>query len=142
MELPTIFGGGFGGAWARLGQATCKGGEDGRTAWERRKGKRFNRRLPEIGEWVWLLKALSEGKGKMDTRWEDGIYLGVRPESTEAIVGNEKAVVKARTFAMIPEKERDGRRKNSTAFRGYHGNPCPKVWFTKNMSSQNSLMCG
>ena len=30
----------------------CRVGEDGRTAWERKKGKRFNRQLPEIGECV------------------------------------------------------------------------------------------
>ena len=30
----------------------CKVGEDGRTAWERRKGQKFNRQLPEIGECV------------------------------------------------------------------------------------------
>ena len=39
----------------------CKVGEDGRTAWERRKGKNFNRQLPEIGECVWFLRA-----GKME----------------------------------------------------------------------------
>ena len=46
----------------------CKVGEDGRTSWERRKGKRFKRQLPEIGECVWFLKALTEGKEKLDTR--------------------------------------------------------------------------
>ena len=34
----------------------CRVGGDGRTAWERSKGKRFNRQLPEIGECVWFLK--------------------------------------------------------------------------------------
>ena len=48
----------------------CKVGGDGRTAWERRRGKKFKRQLPEIGECVWFLKALSEGKDKLDTRWK------------------------------------------------------------------------
>ena len=34
----------------------CRVGTDGRTSYERRKGKCFNRLLPEIGECIWYLK--------------------------------------------------------------------------------------
>lgn len=51
----------------------CRVGEDGRTAWERRKGNKFVRAIPEIGECVWFLRAMSEGKDKLDTRWEDRV---------------------------------------------------------------------
>ena len=59
----------------------CKMGDDGLTAYERRKGKKFNRTLPEIGEGIWYLKPESRGVDKLDSRWEDGIFAGLRVES-------------------------------------------------------------
>ena len=35
----------------------CLVGDDGRTAYERRKGRKFKRDLPEIGECIWYLRA-------------------------------------------------------------------------------------
>ena len=84
----------------------CKVGEDGRTAWERKKGQRFNRQLPEIGECVWFLRALSEGKEKLDTRWEDGVFAGVREESREIYVMCAEGVRKVRSYKRRPEEER------------------------------------
>ena len=83
----------------------CKVGEDGRTAWERRKGKKFKRQVPEIGECVWFLKALSEGKDKLDTRWEDGVFAGVREESGEIYVMSSQGVRKVRAYKRRPEGE-------------------------------------
>ena len=68
----------------------CKVGEDGRTAYETRKGKRFLRLLPEIGECIWYLRPQSLGKEKLDTRWENGVFAGVREESGELFVLIEK----------------------------------------------------
>ena len=48
----------------------------------------------------------SAGEKKLVTRWENGIYIGVRPESTEIIVGNEKGVVKTRRFTVRSEGQR------------------------------------
>ena len=53
-----------------------KVGADGRTSYERRKGKKFNRPLPEIGECVWYLNPKSVGIDKLDTRWDDGVFAG------------------------------------------------------------------
>ena len=49
-------------------------GDDGRTAWERVKGRRFNREVPEFGERVMYLKPDSLGKDKLDSRWETGHF--------------------------------------------------------------------
>ena len=46
----------------------AKVGDDGKTAYERRKGKRFLRAIPEIGECIWFLRPESVGKDKLDTR--------------------------------------------------------------------------
>ena len=48
----------------------CRVGEDGKAAYERRRGKKFKRELPEFGESIWYLKPGSAGKDKLDERWE------------------------------------------------------------------------
>ena len=58
----------------------CSVGEDGKTAIERRRGKKFKRELPEFGENVWYHKQGSAGKHKLDERWGDGVYLGIIEE--------------------------------------------------------------
>ena len=55
----------------------CSIGEDGKTAYERRRGKRFKREIPEFAESIWYLKPGSTGKNKLDERWGDGVYLGI-----------------------------------------------------------------
>ena len=44
----------------------CHVGEDGKTAYERRRGKKFKRELPEFGESVWYLKPGTAGKDELD----------------------------------------------------------------------------
>ena len=44
--------------------------EDGRTAFENWKGRRFNGQYREFGENVHYLGANSKGKDKFETRWE------------------------------------------------------------------------
>ena len=52
----------------------------------------------EFGENIFYLKAKTLGKDKFDTRWDSGIWLGIREESGEHIIGTEDGVVKARTI--------------------------------------------
>ena len=84
----------------------CKVGPDGRTPYERRKGKRFNQTLPELGECIWYLKPQSAGVNKLDPRWEDGIYAGLRIESGEIYVMSESGVIKVKHYKQRPESER------------------------------------
>ena len=71
-------------------------GDDGRTAWERVKGRRFNREAPEFGKRIMYLKPNSFGKDKLDSRWETGHFLGIQDDSAELLVGTSIGVVKAR----------------------------------------------
>ena len=48
------------------------------------------------------LKAGTAGKDKLLPRWEYGIWLGIRDESGEIIVGTPDGVVKARDFKRLP----------------------------------------
>ena len=44
-----------------------------------------------------FLRSKSVGKEKHDSRWEEGIWLGIREESGENVVGTNTGVLKART---------------------------------------------
>ena len=81
----------------------AKVGDDGKTAYERRKGKKFLRSIPEIGECIWFLRPESVGKDKLDTRWENGIFVGLREESGEIFVSNEQGVIKIRSYLQRPK---------------------------------------
>ena len=56
---------------------------DGKTPYERWKGKIFKRHLVEFGENVLYIMPKSDGRDKYDSRWEEGIWLGVDEESGE-----------------------------------------------------------
>ena len=45
--------------------------DDGRTAVERVKGRKFRREVCEFGEWVWYLKPGYKGTHKWEERWAD-----------------------------------------------------------------------
>ena len=55
--------------------------KDGKTSYERWKGRPFKRSVAKFGENVFYLKAKSLGHDKNIVRWADGIFLGVRDES-------------------------------------------------------------
>ena len=67
-------------------------GEDGMTAHKRLRGKEFKKEILKIGECVWFLRPKSKGKMKADYRWLNGIWLGVREESGEYVVGTPDGV--------------------------------------------------
>ena len=73
-------------------------GSDGKTNYQRRKGKKFGGSVMEFGESIMFLRAKSVGKEKFDSRWEDGIWLGIREESGENIIGTRDGVLKARSI--------------------------------------------
>jgi hypothetical protein len=84
----------------------CDVGEDGRTAYERRKGRKFKKVLPEFGECIRHLSPDSVGIDKAGSRWDNGIFVGLRIESGEIFVMTDKGVVKVRSYARKPEEER------------------------------------
>ncbi len=60
------------------------------------------------------------GKEKFDVRWMEGMWLGVKLESGELIIGKADGVVKARDFRRKPEKEG---RWSSDGIDGFNGAP-------------------
>ena len=78
-------------------------GKDGKTAFERSKGRRAKTLGIEFGEAVlWKRKAVGGALGKFTCLWDDGVYLGVRGSSGELIVGDERGVWRTRTIQRKP----------------------------------------
>lgn len=82
-------------------------GHDGKTAYERLKGKQARTLGVEFAEAIlWKSKPSGGALGKLSSLWDDGIFLGVRGKSGEIIVGSRSGVKKARTIQRRPVEER------------------------------------
>ena len=80
---------------------------DGKTAYERNKGKRAKVMGLEFGELLlWKRKPSGGALGKLTCMWSEGVYLGVKGSSGEIIVGDCSGVWKCRTVQRKPEEER------------------------------------
>ena len=94
--------------WAAMAYSRYKVGEDGRTAYERQKGRRCNLEVVPFGELV-RYKQLGETSAErksLDTTWFEGVWLGHARGSSEALVGTAEGVVRAWTIRRLPEAER------------------------------------
>jgi len=80
-------------------------GADGKTAYERMKGKKAKQQGVEFAEGI-LFKKKRVNQPKDVSVWEDGIYLGVRGMSGEIIVGTKSGVWKTRTIQRKPHEYR------------------------------------
>ena len=82
-------------------------GRDGKTAYERLKGKSAKVQGMAFAEGIlWKRKRAGGPLGKLTCMWEDGIYLGVKATTAEVIVGNRNGVWLTRTVRRKPAKER------------------------------------
>ena len=90
-------------------------GRDGRSAYERSKGKVSKFIGVEFGEAVhWKRKAVGGALGKLTCLWEDGVYLGVRSRSGEIIVADVKGIWKTRSVQRKPFEERWDRKSGDS----------------------------
>ena len=81
-------------------------GKDGKTAYERNKGKRAKVLGLEFGEKV-LYKTRPEGKMcKIRPRWEYGIFVGVRPASNELWIATASKTFAVRSVRRLPPQQR------------------------------------
>ena len=82
-------------------------GKDGKTPFERRRGRRCNIQTEIFGEKVWYkeLKAKTEKQHKFESDWQSGLWLGHSRSSNETIVGTRDGVIKAWAIRGMPEGE-------------------------------------
>ena len=98
------------------GQAAA---DDGKTAYERRKGKPYKRRLPAFGEIVMFL-TVAEGKRrqKFEDRFIPGLFVGLVDRSDEVVVLTSKGAFKVNTIRRLPREHEDGREGGGGAALG------------------------
>ena len=84
-------------------------GHDGKTAYERCKGKRGKIPGIEFMEAVpWKRRPIGGPLGKLSCMWSDGVFLGVKGSTGEFIVGDERGIWRTRTLRRRPKSERWG----------------------------------
>ena len=77
-------------------------GEDGKTAYERLKGKRFSRPAVEFGEKIHYKRSVKGQKAhKLDGKWSEGFFLGFYWKTSEAIVGTSDGIKRAGTIRRV-----------------------------------------
>ena len=89
------------------------------------RGKNFNRSIAEFGENVVYLKTGSVGKDKFNSRWEEGVWLGISDESGESIIGTKEGVIKARDFRRKAIAEERWNKEHFTSIKGTPWEPNP-----------------
>ena len=105
-------------------------GSDGRTSYQRWKGKQFKRVVPEFGEKVLYLKlgSLKEPKrDKGESRWAEGHFLGVRNETGELIIGTNEGIIKAKDFKRLADPQQRWNAASLKQIRGSPWKPNPDV---------------
>ena len=67
--------------------------KDGKTAYERLRGKRSRLFGTEFGERIqWRRAIKGSRRDKLDSVWDDGVFAGYRAQSGETIVSRKKGV--------------------------------------------------
>ena len=78
-------------------------GVDGMTPYQRIKGKPWTIALPAFGECVEYKKRT---RHKLEDRWDTGVYLGVKHDTTERIVGTSTGCYVVQSIRRVPEDRR------------------------------------
>ncbi len=81
-------------------------GHDGKTAYERNKGKSATVLGVEFGEKLVWKKKSGQKMNKINSKWEFGIFVGVRQKSGEIWVATPDGIHKARSVRRIAKQDR------------------------------------
>ena len=83
-------------------------GQDGKTGYERLKGKAASMPGLEFGERVhWRSNVpAKDRKNKLDSAWKNGVFLGQRTVSGEFLVGTMEGIMRPRTVHRVPKENR------------------------------------
>ncbi len=79
------------------------------------RGRECTKRVVEFGERITHAQALSVGKHKVDARWKEGVWLGIKAESGEPLIGTSDGVVRRETSEGSQTAEAGGAMKTSTS---------------------------
>ena len=107
--------------WASMILTRYHKGKYNKTPWERMHGgEACSLEVVPWGERVWYKKLKDGGKdNKMDSRWEEGIWLGHMGRSAEVVIGTAEGCVRGWSIRRRPE----GERWDIDAINGIKGTP-------------------
>ena len=84
----------------------------GRTAFYRVTGGSHRRPIAKFGECIWWLPNGPRDSGlKAETRTCEGIYLGIRNQTSESLIATEHGITSARTVRRVPADQKGDRDK-------------------------------
>ena len=94
--------------WAAMLCSRYLVGKDGRTPYERRRGRKCKMPVICFGEKVWYkeLRETKERKDKFESEWAEGIWLGHSRASNEMLIGTREGVVRAYAVKRQDEDQR------------------------------------
>ena len=95
------------------------------TPFRKWKGREFKQPLVEFGERVMYYKPGVKGTEKMENRWSTGIWLGMRDESHEVIIGTPMGCIKVKDIKRFASEEDRWDADRFNAFRGVPWEPTP-----------------
>ena len=78
-------------------------GSDGMSAYQRNEGKTWKVELPPFGE---IVKFKRRTKSNLEPRWDIGVYVGVRDDTTEKIVGTRQGNFVVQSLGRKLEEDR------------------------------------
>ena len=85
----------------------CEVSHDGKTAYERLKGKSAKVLGVEFGETVmWKRRPLGGPLGKLSIMWEEGVFLGIKGTTSEIIFGAGTGIYRTRSIKRKPQEEK------------------------------------
>ena len=89
--------------WVAICYPRYKTGTDGRTSYERRRGRSCKSIVVPIGETVHY-KELGDGgdrQNKAESEWSKRVWLGPGDRNTETLIGTSRGVVRAHTVERL-----------------------------------------
>ena len=94
--------------WAAMLISRFKVGKDGKTGYERRRGRKCKIPVVPFGETVWykLVRETKDRKDKFNSEWEEGVWLGQVRSSNEIVIGTKDGVVRAYAVRRQDEASR------------------------------------
>ena len=81
-------------------------GKDGKTAYERVRGKKTSVVGLEFGEKVFYKIQAGAKLQKIEPRWKEGIFVGVRRRSNELLISRPEGVLALRSVRRLPAEKR------------------------------------
>ena len=92
--------------WVAMLHSRFRLGPDGKSAYERQRGRKCRLEVIPFGETVHYRKLSDDNQNKLESQWEKGIWLGHARGSNEVLVGTRVGVVRAWAIKRNAEGER------------------------------------